>query len=67
MAHTIKVKLEMQDMRNNVITGTVIERDGKITDQSILDCGNHVAVTRDIVFDKNVDIDGKVITITISQ
>ena len=57
----------MQDVSDNIISGTVIERDGVKTEESILDCGNHVAVCRDIVFGSSCDIDDKVITITISE
>lgn len=67
MQHTIKVKLFMQNIEDNIISGTVIERDGVKIEESVLDCGNHIAVCRDIVFGSSQDITDKVITITISE
>ena len=67
MVHTIKLKLKKQNSDSNVITGTIIKRDGIKTKESLMDCGNHIAVTRDICFGKNVDLNDKVSTITISE
>lgn len=71
MKNTIKLKLSIEDEKDNRIKAEIIERNGKRCSEIISgrgSCGNHIAVTRDVVhnFEMNIDKE-KIITITVEE
>lgn len=73
MKSSITLKLFYDKKKDGTINAEIIKRNGEmcLPSEKIegpLDCGNHIAVVRDLVHNQQMDIDkGTTITITIEE